>query len=124
MKIVVLGFIAGLALAFASAGPTWAQEANSLDQSYYDTVASPNCVGTNNCTFTFKQVPISIKPNAAGILTVTRVNCRIVTPYAPSGEPLPSSFIYYAALGKTSNAAKLFFYPARWAGRSFILRLS
>ena len=93
---LVLGFAAGLALAFASANSALAQA--TTPHNYYETVASTNCVGNNFCIFTFKAVP------GIGILTVSSVNCRIVaTDFLPISPPLAS-----AALGKTSNAADVF----------------
>jgi hypothetical protein len=106
MKIVVLGFVAGLALAFASAVSALAQ---SPPPAYYETVANPNCVGTNNCTFTFPPVPAGTSlqngpSTGQQRLTVMNVNCRIVTV-----APASNSALLYAALGKTSNADKISF---------------
>jgi hypothetical protein len=107
MKIPALGFAAGLALAFASVVSALAQ---SPPPAYYETVASPNCVGTNNCTFIFPPVPTGATggsfQNAPAYqrLTVMNVNCRIVTV-----APASNSSLLYAALGKTSNADKIAF---------------
>jgi hypothetical protein len=106
MKILVLGFAAGLALAFASAGSALAQVTT-----YSATVASPSCVGANSCLFTFPAVPtIPGVPDVTGagtqMLIDPWVNCRIVV---SNGGTTVLSVLTYAALGKTSNAAKLFF---------------
>jgi hypothetical protein len=113
MKALVLGFAAGFALAFASAGAALAQDTpySATYTTYYDTVAASNCVGSTFCKFTFAAVPTFTTSNGGvGELIVSHVNCRIVVfnilPPSLIGTPIP---LVYAALGKTSNASKLFF---------------
>jgi hypothetical protein len=117
MKALVLRFAAGFALAFASAGSALAQATpySATYATYYDTVAASNCVGSTSCTFTFAPVPTfttSTTSNGGdGILTVSRVNCRFVATNINLGKEgtIVNPPFAYAALGKTSNAAKLLY---------------
>jgi hypothetical protein len=119
MKILVLGFAAGLALAFASDSPASAQTSVPSETTvpyagtYFETVASQNCVGdglgNTSCTFTFKEVPTVPSVNGSGtaVLMVSRVSCRIVVAGDTSLNGVSS--LGYAALSKSSNAQKVFF---------------
>ncbi len=111
MKTLVLGVLkvaAGVAFAFATAGSALAQTPYSaIYEAYNETVANPDCVGNTSCTFTFRAVPtFTTNAGSLGNLIVSRVSCRIVA--TAGGTNIPGK-LSYAALGKTANAAKLFF---------------
>ena len=119
MKILVLGVTAGVAFAFATAISALAQTPNSATyENYYDTVASPNCVGNTTCTFTFTAVPtFTTATGGFGTLTVSKVNCRIVASNGNTGISTP---LAYAALGETSNAVKVFFLSSSVSASSLV----
>jgi hypothetical protein len=110
MKILVLGFAAGLVSAFAGGSSASAQTTVPYAGTYYETATGPNCVGNTSCMFTFNPVPILPSVNGSGnaVLFVERVNCRIVVNSAVSAAA-PTAIS--RAEGKTSNATKVFFLP-------------